>query len=94
MVIDESERPPVVAYGGRSPARSPMARQTINGDFQKALGPYIHTVVTAASPHGNGVITPRTRQQSIGEARWDLRHQVSPSAFNNTNHIFYKVSFS
>ena len=26
MVIDESERPPVVAYGGRSPAKSPMER--------------------------------------------------------------------
>ena len=61
MVIDESERPPVVAYGGRSPAKSPLERQRISGDFQKALGPYIHTVVTTASPHGNGVITPRTR---------------------------------
>ena len=61
MGIDESERPPVVAYGGRSPAKSPLERQRISGDFQKAIGPYIHTVVTTASPHGNGVITPRTR---------------------------------
>lgn len=33
MVIDESERPPVVAYGGRSPAKSPLERQRISGDF-------------------------------------------------------------
>ena len=39
-----------------------------------------------------GNITPRDRGQFIGEQRWDMRHHVSPSQFNGTNHIFYKVS--
>jgi hypothetical protein len=39
-----------------------------------------------------GNITPRDRAQFIGEQRWDMRHHVSPSQFNGTNHIFYKVS--
>ena len=39
-----------------------------------------------------GNITPRDRGQFIGEQRWDMRHHVSPSQYNGTNHIFYKVS--
>ena len=33
VVIDESERPPVVAYGGRSPAKSPAERNRVNKEF-------------------------------------------------------------
>lgn len=40
-----------------------------------------------------GNITPRDRGQFIGEQRWDMRHHVSPSQYNGTNHIFYKQYF-
>lgn len=43
MVIDESERPPVVAYGGRSPAKSPAERRKTSNEFNHQVGPYIHT---------------------------------------------------
>jgi len=43
MVIDESERPPVVAYGGRSPQKSPAERQKLSKEFSNQVGPYIHT---------------------------------------------------
>lgn len=93
MVIDEAERPPVVAYGGRSPAKSPAERKRVSKDFERAMGPYIHSKV-APSGFGsgnNGAITPRNRKQQAGELRWDNRHHVSPSLFNTCNHTFYKV---
>ena len=63
MVIDESERPPVVAYGGRSPAKSPGERKRINKEFERAVGPYIHSQVTPVrGTPGNGTITPRNKQ--------------------------------
>ena len=43
MVIDESERPPVVAYGGRSPVKSPAQRRQVSNEFNTQVGPYIHT---------------------------------------------------
>ena len=33
MVIDESERPPAVAYGGRSPQKSPAERPKLTKEF-------------------------------------------------------------
>lgn len=44
IVIDESERPPVVAYGGRSPSKSPSMRKKVSNEFSKATGPYINAM--------------------------------------------------
>lgn len=81
MVIDECERPPVVAYGGRSPAKSPIQRKDLSKEFQNAAGPYIKNTVTMTSPRGSfgGSVTPKNRNEKIGEERWDARHHVSPS---------------
>ena len=89
MVIDESERPPLVAYGGRSPSKSPAERARMSREFAKQVGPYVNS-----SHKGifDGNVTPRSNQQKVGEQRWDQRHHVSPSQFNTENHIFYKVS--
>jgi hypothetical protein len=74
MVIDESERPPVVAYGGRSPAKSPAERKRASHDFAKAneltgaSGPYMRAL-NISSPRGSqqlvmgGNVTPRSKQQ-------------------------------
>lgn len=100
IVIDESERPPVVAYGGRSPSKSPAERQTgLNPEFsQSATRPYINVNPTETAAKrsggfgfGSGTVTPRNRWQKFGEGRWDGRHHVSPSQFNTLNHTFYKV---
>ena len=96
MVIDESERPPVVAYGGRSPSKSPAARKKAGIDFAKSaaaqggVGPYLVTTSPRGSFGGN--VTPRSKHEQIGENRWDNRHHMSPSLFNTYNHTFYKVS--
>ena len=81
MVIDECERPPVVAYGGRSPAKSPVERKMMSKDFKNSAGPYIKNTVTMTSPRGSagGSVTPRNRKEMVGEERWDARHHVSPS---------------
>ena len=101
MVIDESERPYVVAYGGRSPSKSPAARNKAGREFAKAAGiqpgaaPYM-TALTTSSPRGSlgGNITPRSKFQQIGEQRWDNRHHMTPSLYNTVNHTFYKVSLA
>jgi hypothetical protein len=69
MVIDESERPFVVAYGGRSPSKSPAARKKAAKDFARAAGlsggvaPYM-AAVTTSTPRGSmgGNITPRSKE--------------------------------
>lgn len=98
IVIDESERPPVVAYGGRSPQKSPAQRKNQNYEFDRSAGngPYIYNSAISSPPNpngfgGSGTITPRSKNEQIGEWKWDGRHHVSPSQFNAINHTFYKV---
>jgi hypothetical protein len=99
IVIDESERPPVVAYGGRSPKRSPAERRSLNREFERiGAGPYIKTTAvvspTVSSAFGgSGTVTPRDKKAQVGEWRWDGRHHIAPSLFNKHNHIFYKVRY-
>jgi len=67
IVIDECERPPIVAYGGRSPSKSPAERIRASKEYAKVAspaGPYMH--ITSTSPKasvGGGNVTPRNRQQ-------------------------------
>ena len=98
MVIDETERPPVVAYGGRSPSKSPAARKKGGLDFAKAVGmqsgvgPYITAMNSTPRGSFGGLVSPRSKEQQVGEQRWDNRHHMTPSLFNSNNHTYYRVS--
>ena len=41
---------------------------------------------------GEKIISNFTDDGKLADTRWDMRHHVTPSAFNGTNHTYSKVS--
>jgi hypothetical protein len=76
IVIDQDLRPPVALHEGRSPIRNTLKNSRINSESKRL------------SPKARGVTEDG---KLVCEFTWDQRHHISPSLFNDQNHIFYKV---
>jgi len=86
VMIYQNMRPPVAAEHGETPLRGKKAKDVFklaNGEFEDRSG---HRITK------DQVIMNYTDDGRLADSKWDGRHHVTPSAWNNVNHRFYKVS--
>ena len=86
VMVFQNMRPPVAAEKGNTPLRGRQANEIFklaNGQYQDRSG----SKVTM-----DQVVHNYTDDARLADSGWDHRHHISPSAWNNKNSRFYKVS--
>ena len=85
VMIFQEMRPPVASHYGETPLRG----KHVNKLIDLAQGEY-------ADENGfrltkEQVVKKYTDDARMTDVNWNNRHHVTASAFNNTNHTYYKV---
>jgi len=86
VMVYAEMRPPVAAYNGETPLRGKHVRKLIelaDGEYADAAGFRMSK---------EQVVKNYTDDARMADPNWNNRHHVTPSAFNKTNHNYYKVS--
>lgn len=79
-------RPPVAAVDGNSPLRGKNAARVFS--FASGMRDPTGFKVTREQ-----VVSNYTDDGKLADTRWNHRHHVTPSAFNDSNHIYHKQYF-
>lgn len=88
MMVFTEMRPPVAAQEGNSPLRG----KNVNKLFDLAASEYQDNAGFRLTK--DQLLKNFTDDARLTDKQWNNRHHVTPSAFNITNHKYYKVSNS
>ena len=86
MMVFTEMRPPVAAQEGNSPLRG----KHVNKLFDLAASEYQDNSGFRLTK--DQLLKNFTDDARLTDKQWNNRHHVTPSAFNYTNHKYYKVS--
>lgn len=86
MMVFSEMRPPVAAEDGNTPLRG----KNVGKLLDMAAAEYADESGFRLTK--DQILKNYTDDASLADKNWNVRHHVTPSAFNGANHKYYKVS--